>query len=168
MTGARRHNGDLCIGRGKDSRSKYSRTRFHFMNLETGETYERLAHKIGWMKDSRTQALLNNALRELLADKGVVPFDRGAAVARSVDCTLYLGEVVRGSVRPRYWWPLPYNVDPVEAVSRTITSETQHKEVLGREDRRPVVDGAPLLKRDLSRRSYQLAWSVEWWAEENA
>lgn len=155
LTGARTDKGAICIGLSKTrSRSKKGKTRLKFIALEpiamqrgdpiaAGEEFEIAAHEVSWARDHKTIAILTEGLREIVNRKVDVPFDRGAVGMQIVSGTggprAYMYEVVRDSLWPRYWWPMPYNMSYQTTIKWLIWMETYSPDLVGIPDtRRPA------------------------------
>lgn len=142
VTGARDKDGRVCVG-SKPSRSKHCRTNLVFYDPVSKVESTVLATDVDWMpRDSKTIAVLQNALRAVLNSKITNPLDRGDAVGRKIGCRFYLMEVARGMLWPRYKWWLPYYMEWHHAVPLLIRYETLFPGVLVAEHdlRQPSLD----------------------------
>lgn len=123
IIGTRLHDGMLCVG-SKPSRSKESNRRYVFRDLETGAERIILPLRIPWADKGANTAILAEALRDVLNEKVEDPFDRGTVAMRVIESTLYLMEAgYRDTLRPCYWWVLPYNMGYKDALMYAIVQE---------------------------------------------
>lgn len=152
LTGAKTSDGALCLGIAKArSRSDKGKTRFEFLALRPitladgsvlpeGSRITRAAHDVWWENSHKTQAILQEGLREIVNRKAPVPFDRGAVAVQVVSGTggprAYMYEVYRGVLWPRYWWPMPYSRDYGDTIKWLIWMETLSKSLVAIPDTR--------------------------------
>lgn len=130
-TGAMNETGAVCVGYGRGSSLR-------FYHPDHGVFSECLCDSVAWKPyDANTICILQNVLRQVLQDKGVVPFDRGVLASRLVEQRFYLMEVNRGVLWPRYKWWLPYSLTFTEALWMLIRFECNRAEIVAEPDTRP-------------------------------
>jgi hypothetical protein len=150
LTGAQDTIDRIVIGSDR-SRSQWSRTRFVLYNPINGDIVKMTAGRFAWKRDPKTIAILTEGLRQIVNSKVDVPFDRGAAVAQVVDCTLVMYEAgYRGALWPRYWWPLHLSCPGFPwALNEAILMETLRPDTLvAYTDNRPCARVDPHLPHD--------------------
>jgi hypothetical protein len=155
LLGARDTLGRIVVGR-KRSQSKWSNTRFVLFNPRCKVATPpsafpvQTAGRFAWARDAANHAILVEGLREVVNRKVEVPFERGASAIRVVDTTLVMYEDYRGTLWPRYWWPLHLSAPGwAWALNEAILMETLRPDTLvAFEDNRQAVSVNPHLPHD--------------------